>query len=149
IPEQPIALEVLDARQPAWLTEFAAWLIAENVRLWPLVRTLVRRGPCDRPPHDHYILGMMLALNGFSRNDLIGTNGGSLVDNLRRDPELLTSEVWELFRREGQGELTLAAHDKYIGTKRPDYCWNLGLKELAKTGELSRDLLLDESLQAL
>ena len=30
-----------------------------------------------------------------------------------------------------------------------DYCWNLALKELSKTGDLSRDRLLDESLGSL
>lgn len=149
LPDEETAFEVLATRRPPWLSQFAEWLIAENARAWPLVRTLVRRGLCDRPQHDNYILGMMLALNGFSRSNLIGTDCGSLVDNLRKHSDLLADEVWRLFQIEGHGELTLAAHDKYIGGKRPAYCWNLGLKELSQSGELCRSRLLDESLASL
>lgn len=149
VPAAKTAFQILSARRPAWLADYTEWLIKENARHWPLVRTLVRLGLSHRPEHENYILGMILSVNGFHDTGLIGPQSRSLVTNLRSDAELLKDEVWRLFEIEGQGELTLAAHDKYLGNKSDDYCWNLALKELSKTGELSRERLLDESLGSL
>lgn len=149
VPKGQHALQILSTRRPPWLSEYAEWLIGENARHWPLVRALVRRSLCQRPQHENYVFGMMLTLNGFFTYDLIDPNSKSIVANLRQDPELLQEDVWRLFQFEGQGELTLAGHDKYLGGKNVDHCWSHALKELSRTGELSRDRLLDESLQAL
>jgi hypothetical protein len=144
------AFQILSTRRPPWLTEYAECLIRENVHRWPLVRALVRRGLCDRPQHENYILGTIVCMIGFWGSDeLIGPTYGSLVANLRKDSDLLKHEIWQLFQIEGQGELSLAAHDKYLGAESDNYCWSLALKKLSKKGDLSRDRLLDESLGAL
>ncbi len=65
---------------------------------------------------------------------------------LLADPGLL-DEVWRLFEIEGGGELSLAAYDKY--TRPDDATWKAALVQLAREGKLSRDRLLDASLDAL
>lgn len=153
VPEAKIAFDVLRERRPEWLTDYAEFLLAENPFHWPLVRTLVRRGLCDRPTHENYTLAMITTIDGWRFEHMfVEPPAKSVIGNLRADPDLLQREVWELFRVEGQGEHTLAAHDKYVGGKKGDdgqYSWAGALCELAKTGELPRDRLLDESLEAL
>lgn len=150
-PDAKTTFELLSSRRPEWLPEYTEYILERNVRSWPLVRALVRRGLCPRPRHDNYTLGMLGNLDSWSNDHLhVEPHKSSLIENLRADRELL-QEVWELFRIEGQGDLTLAAHDKYLKLRETNakFCWNLALKELSQTGELSRDRLLDESLEAL
>ena len=110
----------------------------------------MRRGFCDAPTHENYILGMIGSINGFYVSELIGSKFGSLLKNLRADPDLLKDEVWQLFQIEGQGELTLAAHDKYLGGKSADYSLEPVLSRNYRSRASSRAIgLLDESLEAL
>src|SRR5262245_3274957 len=51
-PDSGAAFEILATRRPPWLPEYAEWLLGENPRRWPLVRTLVRRELCPPPRHD-------------------------------------------------------------------------------------------------
>ena len=63
-----------------------------------------------------------------------------------RNPDLLIDDVWRIFEVEGGGENSLAAHDKYC----PDsVSWRAALVELSNDGALSRERLLDTSLDAL
>src|SRR5262245_33418423 len=142
------SIAVAEDRPAAWRQALCDWLTETN-RAWPLVRHLVRQKLCSRPEHPNYILGMIRAMDGFFTDESIGPRFGSLLKNLRRDSDLLQSEVCKVFHLEGNGYLTLAAHDKYLGNKSDDYRWDLALKELSRKGELSRERLLDESLEAL
>jgi hypothetical protein len=148
VPITKNAFEILAARKPDWLSEYADWLIGENPFDWPLVRALMRRGLCRRPQHENYTLGMITMLDNWRlEGRFVKPPAKSVVGNLRADPELLAGDLWEIFRVEGQGEHTLAAHDKY--NKGSEFGWAGALVALSKTGELPRDRLLDESLEAL
>jgi hypothetical protein len=72
----------------------------------------------------------------------------SLADRIRNTPDIRDEDVWRLFEVEGGGDLSLATFDKYIGDKKVGG-WTAALAELAEDGTLSRDRLLDESLNAL
>ncbi|HEX5104981.1 MAG TPA: DUF6493 family protein [Pirellulaceae bacterium] len=150
LPDAKTAFAVLTARRPEWLSEYIDWLLGETAFCWPLARALIRRKLCRRPTHENYTLGMIISIDGWRLGHLhVDEPQKSVGASLRADPDLLQDEIWELFRVEGQGELTLAAHDKYIAQKDTDYGWAGALAALSKTGEVSRDRLLDESLEAL
>src|SRR5258708_26559992 len=61
------------------------------------------------------------------------------------DPGLLEFEIWELFRIEGNSQLSLSGIEKY-GHKG---IWARTFVELAAEGRISRTRLLDQSLDAL
>lgn len=143
------AFQVLKARRPKWLPDYALWLLKENAGHWPIVRQMVRKGLCDPPQHDNYILGMIHTVCGWTIDPFIGLKKKGVAAYLRRDPELLRNEMWRLFEIEGAGELTLAASDKYISKKGSELSWSGGLIELSREGKLSRERLLDASLAAL
>jgi hypothetical protein len=65
---------------------------------------------------------------------------------LKADLGLLEDEVWRLFEVEGGGETSLAAHDKYSAERNS---WSWALIQLSGEGLMSRDRLLDASLDAL
>ncbi|HZN33906.1 MAG TPA: DUF6493 family protein, partial [Pirellulaceae bacterium] len=151
-PDAKMTFQLLESRRPEWLPQYAECLLEQSAFTWPLVRALVRRGLCPRPQHENYTLGMIRTLDSWSGDyHHVDPYKPSLIANLRADKELLQTEIWELFRIEGQGDLSLASHDKYLQLRETNtkYCWNLVLKELSRTGEISRDRLLDESLAAL
>lgn len=125
------AFDVLAARKPGWVGDWCKWALGASTFSWPVVRRLVREGLCERPEMDEYYLYM---LNGAAMQ------GGGARQLLEADPGLLEYEVWELFRREGRREATLAAD--YVG-------WSDALVALSKEGRISRARLLDASLEAL
>lgn len=125
----PKAYEVLAARKPKWLPQWCQWILASNHQGWPVVRRLVRNGLCERPESDEYYL-QMLNGGGFGRARQL----------LEDDPALLEHEVWELFRRQGTRDASLA-HD-YGG-------WSAALAALSAEGRIDRCRLLDASLEAL
>jgi hypothetical protein len=151
VPDAKAAFAVLTNRRTSWLTEYADYLLSVNPLHWPLVRTLVRQGHCRRPSHANYTLGMIRTIGEWRLAHLhVEPPGKTVLANLRTDAELLKREVWEVFQVEGEGELSLAGHDKFSGGGLGhEYSWSGALEALAKTGELSRDRLLDESLEAL
>jgi hypothetical protein len=130
---------VMEARRPAWLTDYAAWSLERLPAIWPAVRRLERAGLCRRPDTDSYTLGMI---------EGIAWRGGKsdVREALLSDPELLDREVWRLFEVEGNGEFSLAARDKY---SRAEATWEAGLIALSAEGKLPRTQLLDASLDAL
>ena len=69
-----------------------------------------------------------------------------VIDVLRANPDLLIDDVWRIFEVEGGGENSLAAHDKYCPESGS---WRAALVELSNEGALSRERLLDASLDAL
>src|SRR5262249_35916766 len=139
IPEFELAYEVLAARRPSWLGDWAKMALEINPRCWPLVRRLVREGFCQRPEIDNYWLGML-----DTHSEFLGRYT-HVAEGLLADPQWL-EEVWRLFEIEGGGEFSLAARDKYA---RPEGKWETALVQLAHEGKLSRSRLLDASLDAL
>jgi hypothetical protein len=140
IPEPEATYRVFSTRRPAWIDDWVTFALETTPRHFPLVRRLMRDGLCRRPPTDNYLLGM---LDIHSKELGCST---PVRDGLLTDPELL-DEVWRLFEIEGNGEFSLAARDKY--THKPEGTWAHALVALANEGKLSRDRLLDASLDAL
>jgi hypothetical protein len=134
-----VDFQILSARRPDWLTDYAAWSLERHPSVWRAVRRLERAGLCRRPETDCYVLGMIQGASSRHVNP-------DVRQALLGDPELLEREVWRLFEVEGSGEFSLAARDKYC---TPEATWETGLVALAADGTLPRDRLLDASLDAL
>jgi len=130
--DDELCMRVLEERKPAWLEAWALWMLEEVPARWTFIRKLERRGLIQRPDTDMYVLGM------------ISGRRITPLETLRQDPELLR-EIPHLFRVEGGGENSLAAHDKYAKKSG----WSEALLELSQSGEISRDELLNRSLHAL
>jgi len=126
--------DVLIARKPAWLQE---WCDGAAARRWATVRRIVRAGACERRRSEAYAQGLML--HGTAHR----TDPRELF---AEQPELLEEEIWDFFRYEGTSEISLSATDKYAA---PERRWSVILADLASQGLLSRERLLDASLDAL
>lgn len=127
---------VLANRNPEWLQDWVAYALETNPGWWQIVRNLIRQRLIVRPPIELYTLGMI----GFPRHR------GPLQDVFASDPELLQEDIWLIFEVEGNGENSLAAVDKYT---RPEFRWSTELCKLAAENKLSRERLLNSTLQAL
>lgn len=147
IPVDEMAQAVLANRKPAWLQDWAEWLLAE--RPTPEVSQTVRRmaaaGLFPFPRAEGYYRGLM----GLTRRSVRQADGTRrwvpVLETLRENPELL-EDVWPLFEVEGTSEQNLAAADKYT----IEACtWRVALLALAADGTLPRDRLLTSSLDAL
>lgn len=126
--------ELLSRRRPSWLQSYVEDLLADAYWYWPLVRRFERAGLVTRPATERYAVGMVVA--------------GCQTDPYRmllEDPELLEEQVWRLFEVEGDREASLASSDKYTR----GLSWTESLLRLSGEGRLSRDRLLDASLDAL
>lgn len=132
--EHDAFFRILSARKPAWLQSFADQAIARSYWYWPLIRSLERAGLIARPSSDRYPIGMVVA--GY-RTDPYRL--------LTEDAELLDEQVWRLFEVEGDRDASLASNDQYSGIRS----WSETLIRLSQEGRLSRDRLLDASLDAL
>jgi len=141
VPEDEIAFRVLTDRRPEWLPEWVAFILENQTNSWgtpfKLVRRMVSAGLLARPATPWYPLSMIY---GLQRRDR------AIPEALKADPGLLDAEVWLLFEVEGGGDTSLAAHDKYSGERQS---WSWALLQLSGDGLLSRDRLLDASLDAL
>lgn len=132
---------VLRARRPEWLDKWVEVQLEGNWCDWPMIHRFVRCGFCRKPANDAYIRWMVVGIQGWGAYG----EGESLVDLLRKDPELLQDEVWRIFEVDIENGL---AEDNWTG--RPeDRSWRGTLLTLAGTGELSRSRLLESSLRAL
>jgi Family of unknown function (DUF6493) len=135
---QDAFVDAMRRLRPPWLAKAAGLLLDRTPHLWWLAHLLVNAGLSDKPEGEVYILGMMGdGIYGWGRYPELRT---LLVEH---DPSLLQDEVWRLFEVEGSGEYSLAAYDKYRGE------WGPTLVQLSEEGHLSRDRLLDASLEAL
>jgi hypothetical protein len=110
---------------PAWLPNLAEALLPDR---WDHVHALVRAGLLPEPDSRGYTLGML-------------HRWAEPLALLREDRDLREGALWRIFVVEGQGELSLSAH----GQER----WLHALIALSGEGLISRDRLLDATLQAL
>ena len=129
-----VDLDLLALRPPAWRQAWAGSLTAD--RACGLVYEAVRAGLVDRPEGPDWVLGLLGSLRVQA----------TLANLLADDPVMLERDVWELFKAEGGGENSLAAHDKY---SPPDRTWAHALQVLEQRGLLDRARLLDASLRSL
>lgn len=140
-PEFELAEFLIIELKPDWLNEWIYWLIEFNPHNYRLIRYLFDKGLCQKPEHDHFILGMILH---FGRNKM--RDSTRLIETLLQEKDLLETDIWRLFEVEGNGEFSLAAHDKYTSDA---HNWSIALVELANRDEPTRNRLLDASLDAL
>jgi hypothetical protein len=141
LPEDELVVRVFADRRPAWLHEYAEFLIDQEPARWTAVRAMMRAGLCRKPTSDRYVLAMTHHFGGVGCS-----TDGDIVAHLTAEPDLL-DDVWRLFEIEGGGEYSLATHDKY--RKGDRHRWDQAFCELSKRGVLSRERLLDASLDAL
>jgi len=132
--------QVISAFAPEWVDEWAEWLVETNPNYYRLVRKMVVSGLCNKPKNDEYILGMIICIGQRI------SQKSNLVETLLGSPDLLEVDVWRIFSIEGNGEYSLAASDKYCPKAGE---WAGSLVELANRGVVSRDRLLNSSLDAL
>ncbi len=149
LPRDGFVLDVVRTIQPDWTSEWARYLVDDEPRTFLEIRLLYDAGLCDKPTSDGYILGMIEGLPGWrARADKLWSKDMTLANRIRNTPDIRDQDVWRLFEVEGGGELSLATFDKYIGDRKTGG-WAGALAELAADGTLSRDRLLDESLNTL
>lgn len=141
-PFQEDAFWILQDRKPEWIDRWVRSLL-DGVRYWNswhLVRQLIRAGLCQTPDHDNFVLGMIRGLRPIH-----ASTDQTIRDALLEDPQLLESSFWRLLELEGGGENSLANYDQY--SRGPK--WLDTVVDMARRGELSRERLLDASLDAL
>ncbi|MEL7187219.1 MAG: DUF6493 family protein, partial [Pseudomonadota bacterium] len=149
IPENGFLVEVIRQLQPDWTNQWVQELSESEPAMYHNIRLLYDAGLCDKPKGDGYILGMIEGLPGWRiAPAALWDKDTSLADRIRKTPDIRDDDVWRLFEVEGGGELSLSAFDKYVGGKKTGG-WTGALIELSEDGTLSRDRLLDESLNAL
>lgn len=127
---------VLTHRRPTWLAEWAEFALVENFRMWPIVRHFVRQKWIAAPQTEFYTLGMVAAPR-------FGMPVRTLLES---DPELLSSEFWQIFEVEGSGELSLAAVDKGC---REQMRWSTEVQSLVEDSTIKRSQVLQSTLDAL
>ncbi|MFN8610682.1 MAG: DUF6493 family protein [Vulcanimicrobiota bacterium] len=129
-----VTLRIIQDREPAWLEQWAYQLLQKNPAHFALVWSLCQKGLIGLTVSESFLLGL---INAPRRK--------SVLSFLQEEPRLLAL-VDRLFEVEGQGEVSLAAFDKY--TLEQDG-WSYALVQLSRSGALSRSHLLRLSLQAL
>ena len=128
----------------AWVDKGFENLDARVVRIG---RHLIAAGAAHKPDSDAYTLALVSHPQSFDLSS--GPDGWrrmSVMEVLRRNPDLLVEDVWRVFEVEGGGENSLAAYDKYSSEENR---WRAALVELGNDGSLDRQRLLDASLDAL
>ena len=140
LPRGDRAFEVLADRRPPWLEDYAQHLLdgSRYWQDWRLVRRLVLAELIPRPEHPNYVLGMISGVNSWTGREY------TIKQRLLEDPALLDEELWQLFEHEGAGENSLANTDRFRGNG-----WSGALLSFMEEGKLSRDRLLQCSLEAL
>jgi hypothetical protein len=132
-------LELMAEHRPSTLQKWLEGHIAQHRIHLEVVAKLVERGLCVEPDTDEYVMHLMGSLRMRSFKEPV-------VLLLKRDKRFIDHYVWRLFEVEGNGENSLAANDKY---SVPNATWQFALIQLSREGLLSRDRLLDASLDAL
>lgn len=148
VPDGGFVVNVVRDVQPDWIDQWVQDLSETEPRMYHDIRLLYDAGLCEKPAGDGYILGMIEGLPGWRvAPSSLWDKQTPLAERIRKTPDIRNDDVWRLFEVEGGGDLSLSAFDKYIAPKIGG--WSAALIELSADGTLSRDRLLDESLNAL
>jgi hypothetical protein len=146
LPSNELTLRILRDRRPTWIDELVEFVCEGDDEFnprWPLIRGLVRDGLCSTPRSGRYIDRMLSTLPHEA-----WISKRELKFILRDDPGLLEHEIWRIFETEPAPRavqlLSLSTHGV-----RPETTWEVALKELAKEGHISRERLLDATLDGL
>jgi hypothetical protein len=141
LPNSDYVCRVLADRRPEWIDDFPDAVLEFSRGYWPLVRRVVRDKLCRKPKSDIYVIGMLCSMRSWCASE-----DKTLRDDLLDDPELLDDEIWRLFEVAGSAECNLASSDSRSPAARR---WDRTLIALSREGRLSRERLLDASLEAL
>ncbi len=131
--------DVIEERQPPWLPDWVNAQLAQGPTNLHGLIDAVQRGIIPRPEHENYVLGH-IPVWGYENRQI------SVANHLHGNPEFCQHDLWRLFELDGVSDCSLASNDKYSG---PESKWSLGLIELSEDGTISRERLLDASLEAL
>lgn len=131
-------MQILNDRRPTWIDDWIEILLSGTYywASWRLIRRLIIAKLAKRPDVPNYYLGMIGAFHHRREKQ-------SLREILQEGPDLLQHDIWKLFEYEGEGENSLANHDRFRGG------WADTFIELMNMGMLPRERLLESSLQAL
>jgi hypothetical protein len=143
-PDDPTVYRILVDRRPSWTADWAHRMLDSEVYWWhwKLVRDLVRAGRIPQPQHPNYFLGM---ISGMAESRHQRDENATMDQYLLSDPGLLEDEFWRLFEFDGNGVNSLANWDRW----NSQISWLDAILRLMNQGRLSRDRLLDCSLDAL
>jgi hypothetical protein len=148
LPGNDVVFRILSDRRPAWLGEFVELICDEEDPMmmssrWPLIRGLVRDGHCAPPRSSRYVDRMLTALPAEAMVSRVG-----LKDVLVADAGLLEHEIWRIFETEpGRGAIQLMS--VAMGGVDRGATWDVALVQLAREGRISRERLLDATLDGL
>jgi Family of unknown function (DUF6493) len=146
LPSNELAFRILSDRKPEWLDELIEFVCDEEDQLndrWPLIRRLVREGYCGAPRRSRYIDRMMNSLQSEAWASKVG-----LKDVLLGDPGLLEHEIWRIFETE-PGRRAVQLFTAGMRGVPEESAWEVALPQLASDGNISRDRLLDATLDGL
>jgi Family of unknown function (DUF6493) len=144
-----LVYRILALRDQSFLTGWANSSFAEiGIGTKRVAHRLVREGLVEKPRTAEYVMSFIGCPSAFDlTSERVQWRGhASVLDVLRRNPELLAEDFWLIFQFEGGGEDSLAAFDKYC---TPMNTWMHAVTTLASEGMLDRDRLLAESLDSL
>jgi hypothetical protein len=140
-PLNDAVLDHLDLLAPASLKRLANDLARARPSWIHVVQRLVVEGRSDRPDCDEYVMGLMTAC----RNSRFGQN--PLMGMIDADPGLLDGAILRLFEVEGNGEMNMAAAEKY--TFVFEKSWTFTLLALIERGVFTRAQLIERTVSVL
>jgi Family of unknown function (DUF6493) len=147
LPSDEQVLQILRHRRVTWLNEMVE-LICEsddpfNSR-WSLIRGLVREGLCAPPRSERYIDRMLEVLSTEYPAPKRGLKG-----SLLGDPGLLEHEIWRIFETEPEPRSIGRLSVGNMSDMPKNMSWEVALVELATEGRISRERLLDATIDGL
>jgi hypothetical protein len=135
--------DLLASLRPASLTQFGGLLINQDIHHYESIRALVKRNLCDVPTDDRYVLAIIASNEEF----------GWRLDDWRpvsarfaEEPDL-RQNIWRIFEVESEHGTTLLPR-KFSRRPMPE-TWIDSLVVLSQAGDLSRQRLLQASLEAM
>lgn len=136
VPDECFEDDLLKSLRPPGLSVLGDIILDKHPRHIYLLRKQFKDGLIPKPQSELYYQSLM----GWRDHKL------SLKELLLDNKDVLEEDLWHFFEIEGNGELSLAAVDKYSA---PNQSWTEALCDLAQEGLIDRQKLLDASLSAL
>ncbi len=141
-----VLLRIIVDRKPDWTDK---WIEQQLKKDWPEitwhdVQYCIRAGAATRSTSDAYIRRMVEDLpDRFYLKDR-GIQYTPISDKLKKQPELLETEIWRLFEVQ-----TTAFGPYYFVEKDKRETWSAALRRLAEEGLIDRQRLIDGALRGL